>query len=604
MSIKLLQPEVFNKIAAGEVVENPSSVVKELVENSIDAEAEHIKIKIADAGKKEITIVDNGRGIDKEEIPLAFLKHSTSKIDSVNDLEQIFTLGFRGEALASIASVAKVTLVSKTEEAKSASKVIIENSKLIKQEDVARSIGTTIIVKDLFYSVPARLKFLKTNPTEIKHIKQILLKIALANPYLHLEFINEGKEVFNFTPVSDYFERVVQVYGKDYKNILIPIVQEKEGIQISAYVGKPHFAKNNRNYQLFFINKRAVDVNFFYPLLRNIYDRLLVPGKHPIAFLFMTIDPKEIDVNVHPSKKEIRFRNSQKVFDFLYHSIRPHLISKESIPDVQSEDTSFHQELSVQSQNLKKQYKQEIVKSINTFMSHQNQPNQDDKFFNEKIYTHKPDTREVHIDDNSENEILSGLFADNILILGQLFQTYILIESGDTFFIIDQHAAHERIIYERIKKSMQEKKPVVQDLLIPFNVTLEPVSFDVILEKLDVFKQLGYEIEVFGDNTFIVRSVPAFIRQGSDKGFLMDLFDSVLESQKQKITGLDLIDRMLETLACRSAIKAGDEQNMEQMESLIEQLLKLDNIVNCPHGRPVIIKFQKNEIEKFFVRKV
>lgn len=615
MSIKLLSPEVFNKIAAGEVVENPASVVKELVENALDANADRVKVIVREAGKKEITVEDNGDGIPSSEVVLAFSKHATSKISQVDDLEKIHTLGFRGEALASIASVSRTTLLTCTQESPSALKVVMDSGKETEKKEEARSRGTTVKVEDLFKSVPARLKFLKTDPTEIRHIKQALLKILLAHPGLYAELVVDGKQAFLYPAVNDEYERIIQIYGQDLKDILERSEVSSERCSLLAWAGNPSFAKRNRNYQFFFLNGRAVDVNFFAPLVRQIYDQLLVPGKHGILFLYLTVHPEDVDVNVHPAKREVRFKDTKFYFEFIHRAVRNSLLSAgRRIPSgpisLHGTDSSYQEEISEMTTRRARQaeadYKEHVDQSINRYM--ENNPSGGENLFDHSVISYGREGLHQEFlqkgKGSFKNQALQDLLDHDAVILGQLFQTYLLLESGNNFLMIDQHAAHERVVYERLKKEMASGRGQAQHLLIPFDVELDPSASDRVRQNFGLLETIGYALEEFGQNAFLIRSVPAFLRRGNDREVFSEIVDLLTDPESMKLNESDLTDRMLKRMACRTALKAGDPQSLEDLQALLDQILKLDNILTCPHGRPFVVKFGKNDLEKYFVRRV
>jgi DNA mismatch repair protein MutL len=616
VSIKLLPPEIYNKIAAGEVVENPASVVKELVENSIDANATHIRITIKASGKKEITVSDNGDGINPDEIELAFSKHATSKITDVDDLEQIHTLGFRGEALSSIASVSKVTLLTCVENAPAAVQVCLENGRVLEKKEAARSRGTTITVERLFENVPARLKFLKQDATELKYVKQILFKILLANPQLQMELVVDDNTAFRYTSVNNHYERIVQVYGDDFQEILMEARGQTDNMTLQAWISKPQFGKANRNYQFFFINHRAVDVNFFLPLLRNAYSGFMTAEKHAIAFIYLTADPAEVDVNVHPAKREVRFKNQSLVYDLIYQALRKSLTATESVTNVRPITLSnpFRENGSVEEldnaiRQSAEQRRENIKASISDFLQRHNA---EEKLFQDSSPAYDIGRKEIDLTGKQmkqsgqppANALLLNLLSEKAVVLGQVFNTYILVESGENLFLIDQHAGHERVIFERLKRETLSSKVSSQHLLIPFQVQVDPSVWDTIKASLDILQNIGYEVEDFGQNTLIVRAVPAYLRKANDKEMVKDLIDLIASEENRKLGKEILLDRMLDAVACRAAIKAGDRQTREEMEALINQLAELDNTLNCPHGRPFLVKVEKSEMEKWFMRRV
>jgi DNA mismatch repair protein MutL len=612
VAIRLLTPEVYNQIAAGEVVENPASVVKELVENAIDANAKRVKVSVKQAGRKLITISDDGDGIPAADVELAFLKHSTSKIGSITDLEKLFTLGFRGEALSSIAAVSTTTVLTRTQDEAAATQITVSAGKVVSKTDAARAHGTTITVEDLFANIPARLKFLKQDATEVRHIKQTLLRILLANPGLHCELVVDDAPAFRYVSVKTHFERIVQVYGEDFKDILLEAASEAGPTSVKAWFSRPQVTKNNRTYQFFFVNRRCVDVNFFYPLLNNLYNQLITSGRHPIAFFFVTIDPSEVDVNVHPAKREVRFRNSNAVYDFIHKAVSRVLRSEESVPNGRpislSSPFNFTKKPGAPAapspQEGGKDYKKEVRESLRTFFD-RNVPGAPAAGGPGSGVAFNRDAKTVDLSSISEkpNKVFLDLFSPSILILGQVFNTYLLVESENGLFLIDQHAAHERVIYERLKKELNSRKVNSQSLLLPFQVDLNPLEVDTVKKNMQVFQELGYEVEEFGEAVIVVRAVPSFVRRSNDRELFRDLIDLMVNEQNRKVDRAVLMDRMLESMACHSAIKAGDRQTREDMESLIQQIAGLENLLNCPHGRPFIAKLSREDIEKLFSRR-
>jgi DNA mismatch repair protein MutL len=605
--VRVLPPEVSNQIAAGEVVENPASVVRELVDNSVDAGAKHIKVFIKDAGKGSITVSDDGTGISRSDASTAFLRHATSKIFSINDLSSIHTLGFRGEALASIASVSEVTMLTRTAEEAAATFIRLEAGQVVKQEDAARAHGTTITVDKLFANVPARLKFLKQDQTEVRHIKQTLIKVLLGHPGLQIEFVLDDVPVFRYNAVKNPLERIVQLFGSDFQEILVPVKDKTTGMSFSAWISKPQFTKTNRQFQYFFVNRRATDTNFFYPLLNNLYSRIITPGRYPMAFFFLTADPAEVDVNVHPAKREVRFKRSSEVYDFLFAAARRVLTSDEAVPQGRpiKLDMPFTPSTGEpRTAPAGMDYKERLEGSIKGYMD-RNAP----KLFGDMkpSVAFNRDTGTSALsgsrDQDRPNEVFTGLFGSSVIILGQLFNTYILLESGDDLYLVDQHAAHERVIFERLKREFEKRMISAQPLLIPFQAELNPVHWDTVRKNMALLHEVGYETDDFGKNTVIVRSVPSFVRRGNDKELFLDLVDLMSSDENRKLDATALTGRMLESMACHSAVRAGDRQSRDEMEALLEQVSHLDNLLHCPHGRPFIIRLSKLDIEKLFSRK-
>ncbi len=572
-----LKPEVFNRIAAGEVIENPASVVKELVENSLDAEADFIKIIIKAAGKKEITIIDNGIGMSEEDALLSVKKHTTSKIKDVDDLQKISTFGFRGEALSSIVSVAVVDIITKQKNDDMAVKLHIENSgKNISIDKTGANRGTTIKVQNLFYNTPARLKFLKKESSELIKIKNIISSLAIANHKVRFELYIDNIAPVIFKKQTAVIDRLAEIFGNDIKEKLIYFETNKDIFTIYGYAGKPEYNKPNRTSQYLFLNKRVIKTKFFSYWLNVAYENLMMKGRHPVVFVFITASPEFVDVNVHPAKTEVRFLNEHSISSAIINSIRNSLSSQKIIPEV-----------SHGSLNEKETFKEEIKTATMNFYQKANQKSEHSSAGYYK-------STESYNPENSTEYIQENYFT--------LFNTYIFLEKGDVVFIIDQHAAHERVIYERLKRELEKKENIKQNLLIPININLSPDEKEIINENISMLNELGFEIEDFGNNTYVIRAVPAYIRHSNDKELFMDIV-AVLKDEKD-INKKQIFDEVLKTMSCRTAVKAGDYLNKEQKEHLIKELLEKEEVYNCPHGRPAVIKLKKSELEKWFKRKL
>jgi DNA mismatch repair protein MutL len=511
--------------------------------------------------------------------------------------------------------------LTRTEDNPAAAYLHIKDGKVIEKKDASRAVGTTITIENLFGSVPARLKFLKQDATETRYIKQVLIRLILANPVLDVELIVDDNPSFHYTKVRNWQERVIQLYGDDFQNILLEARTEAEGFALTAYYSKPQYMKSNRNYQFLFINRRAVEVNFFHSLMKNLYEKLAVPGRYPIAFVYLTVSPEEVDVNVHPSKREVRFRNSGKVFDIIFTAMRQQLQSAEGVHNFKAISLSNPFKNGVSEGNMPREetgsekpesYKEGIARSIAGFMDRHSSdtpilPGTGSYSFNstrsEMMTPFTEKGSDGAMSSGARNTLLTGLFGGSVIILGQLFNTYILIESGNTLFLIDQHAAQERIIYERLKRDLQDSKVASQPLLLPFQISIDPARWDSIEQNFGLFEKLGYDVEDFGHNSLLIRSVPSFLRRSNDRDLVQDLVDLMTNEENRKIDAAELMEKALESIACKSAVKAGDLLGREEMEVLLEQLFGLDNILNCPHGRPFIIQFQKTELEKLFSRR-
>ncbi len=565
----LLAPEVYNQIAAGEVIENPASVVKELIENSLDAGASKIKIEITRAGKREIKVVDNGEGMTEEDLSLAIKKHATSKIKDMKDLQKIVSYGFRGEALPSIISVSIVEIITKTEEMEAGVRFFIEEGgKKIYKNYVSHPVGTTVRVLNLFYNTPARKKYLKSDATELRHIKEVFLNFLLARYDVDLHLLIDKKNKEEFKATQDLLERINQIYTKEITKKLIPIKEEREGIKIYGYVSTPDLNRPTRSEQFLFLNKRPIHHRYFSFWIQQAYMDLIPKGRFPYAFVYIDMLPELIDVNVHPSKKEVRFQDEYFVSSLIIKSIKNALKLKEAIP-VMNGDRFKPTELN--------QGKREFLSKATVRSDERRQPT-----FDEKV-----------------EHTLPKFYAYPGKIFS-IFNTYIIYAEKESILIIDQHAAHERIIFERLKKVISEGKIEIQKLLMPVIISLSPEEIEIIKEKEELLKKLGYEIEEFGGNTIILRGIPAYIRRTDDRELFLDII--ALIKEKHALKPYELIEEILKQMACKSAVKAGDPLTVPEMENIVSHILKETEIFFCPHGRPVVIKLTKKEFEKMFHR--
>jgi len=542
--IVLLPPEIYNRIAAGEVIENPASVVKELIENSLDANADNIVVQIKEAGKKEITVIDNGEGMTEEDALLAIKKHSTSKIKTVEDLNNIKTFGFRGEALASIVSVAIVEIITKTAEMETAVKLLIENDgKKINKTYVSTNTGTTVKVLRLFYNTPARLKFLKSNNTEIKYIKDIFTAIALANPDVKFELTIEHSSDIILHKQQTVLDRICEIFGEELRENLLYFESGDNFLNIRGYVSKPIITRpSSKNVQYLFLNKRPITAKYFNYWISESYKEIVPKGRYPFAFVYITASSEFVDVNVHPAKKEVRFLNEFFVSNKLINAIRDVLTQEKAVP-----------EITISVPEKKEEIKESIQKSIHRFVQTHQEPIQKDYT---PAATGKPETFKEF---KSENFFT-------------LFNTYIFYEKDENeVLVIDQHAAHERVIYERLKRETEKKKNLTQNLLIPLNITLSPSELEVLKSAESLLKDIGFVFEEFGQNTIAIYGVPSYIRHTDDKTLFLDIISLLMDNKKADTVTLK--EEILKTMACKSAVKAGDYLNKEQKEMLIKQLL-------------------------------
>ena len=629
--INLLDSSIYNRISAGEVVERPASVVKELVENSLDAKATFITIEIKLGGTKLIKISDNGSGIDFLDLKKAFLPHATSKITTVNDLDTIATLGFRGEALASIAAVSKVELYSKTAEAEVGGKIIVEGGTFDDITEYGCANGTTILVKDLFFNTPARLKFLKSNKQEESSITNIVNRLMLANPDVAFKYIVDDKIIYNST-TKGLKEKIYTIYGKQFVENLVEISCENSPYKIHGFISLPSFCKSNKTYQTLIVNGRYVSNNLISVALSNAYENFLMKGKFPIFILNFQLSYEDIDVNVHPSKMEVKFKNSKEIYNLFYSTILETLnehncpldfqfnSAKENIfeEDTKKEEIivdptlkkieggfsfsslkSFSEEISNINVSVPK-YVNNDISVMNTGDNGSLVLNKNDNIINssEKVDMQKNLFEEeitidkVVVQDRLDRNEIS------YKLIGSLFNTYIIIESGEETYLIDQHAGHERLLYDKLIKDFETKKLITQPLLIPYIFNVNEIEEELIENNQEVFNSLGFEIENFGSLTYKINSIPNIL---SD--IKLDEFISEILSNTTKVSSTnENIKNHFATIACKAAVKGGQQLSKEEIDVLVKQIFNNKTTLLCPHGRPICVKLTKYEVEKMFKR--
>ncbi|MBZ4646548.1 MAG: mismatch repair protein MutL [Petroclostridium sp.] len=617
--INILDPKVANMIAAGEVVERPASVVKELIENSIDAAAQAITIEIKNGGITYIRVSDNGNGIDKDDAAIAFERHATSKIQFAEDLDHIETLGFRGEALASIGAVSQVELITKTSYSDEGIHVVVKAGKLLKQEDIGCPQGTTIIVKNLFYNTPARMKFLKKDSTEAGYISDIVNKMILGHPEISFRYINNGKEII-FTPGdNNLMSCVYSLFGKDYVKSMIPLDHCDGGIEVAGLVGKADIARANRGLQSFFINGRYIKSKILTYAVEEAYKNILMVNRFPVVILHLNINPAFIDVNVHPTKMEVKFSDEKQVYQAVYWAVKNALYAQKHIPEVTIPKKNIFEYVPAANEKSNIYIKEDIIQqeikipkstiSHNNYQYHskhnaatdtkteQSMPaiNSDD------LYQMKDSTT---IETKSVTAVpRSGLQTPSLYdfkIIGQIFNTYIIVQKDEEILLIDQHAAHERLKYEQLLVEHRNHVVCAQTLLIPVVIPLSNIEIEIIKENIEFFKNIGFEVEDFGNNSIVIRQTPVSIEEQELKDLFIEIVELLQHSKKEIIT--DIESRALYSIACKSAIKANKTMHSKEIERLVSDILRLDNINTCPHGRPIIISMSKHYIEKQFKR--
>ena len=703
-NIVLLDELTINKIAAGEVIERPASVIKEMVENSIDAGATNVTVEIKNGGISFIKVTDNGKGIAKDDLEIAFERHATSKIRSAEDLDTVTSMGFRGEALASIAAIANVEMISKTQEQEIGYKVVVEAGDVLEKEEAGCRTGTTITVKNLFFNTPVRYKFLKKDYTESGYIEDVVTRIALVNPNIAIKLINTGKTVIQTNGNGNIKDVIYSIYGKDVANGVMEVSYNYEDIKVTGVIGKPEIARSNRSNQLFFVNKRYIKDKTLTAATEQAYKGLIPIGKFGFVVLNLEINPASVDVNVHPAKLEVRFQEESKVFQSIYHAIKDTLLKGELIAnsgdeqkqgelfafrkqnekqiekytneeskiktniieDIYNQKNEHTQEIKtinptnemekVDSSNVLEklnQIKEKIVQEMNGQVQEKDTENKEGiaeissnlelkepevkyeleekgiediqekeknenepKDFNQ-MYTEtfgispiqekqekKEETDAIDIvkDNVSMFENVEELKKPVYKFIGIVFKTYIILEIGKEMYILDQHAAHERIMYERVKRNYySDEQKDSQMLLLPDIITLTHKEMDIANENMQLFEKAGFTLEEFGDNTIKLTGVPTVCVDLDTKELFLETLDeinTVARTAKQEKE-----EKFIATVACKAAVKANMALTVEEVEKLMDQLFELPNPFTCPHGRPTVIKMTKYDIERKFARK-
>ena len=636
-NIQVLDQITIDKIAAGEVIERPASIVKELVENAIDAGATAVTVEIKEGGISYIRIADNGCGIPKEEVPLAFLRHSTSKIRTVEDLNTVASLGFRGEALSSIAAIAQVELITKTRDSLLGTRYVIEGGVEKKIEDTGAKDGSTFLVRQIFYNTPARRKFLKTAMTEASHVGELMIRLALSHPEVSFEFITNGQSKLHTSGNGKLKDVIYQVFGREITQNVLEVDEAAIGLKVTGYVGKPIVSRGNRNYENYYINGRYVKSNIISKAIEDAYKDFTMQHKYPFTVLHFVMDGNDLDVNVHPTKMELRFSKQQDVYNFVYQAVRMALQEKELIPrvelpeqkkevkldvipaakpEVKTEEKTldyFMQKMKERVSSYHAQHAQAEVKDVHE--SHKPQEQVDR--IHETVTYHKEPIKQVSQPvvqpiptPKVEKEEQLNLFEEKLLskesvidhkIIGQVFETYWLVEFNEQLYIIDQHAAHERVLYEKTLKGMKDRDYISQYLSPPIILHLSMQEEEVLKEHFDVFANIGFEIEAFGGDSYAVRAVPDNLFGIAKKELLIEMLDNLSDGIHSSVAP-DLIAEKIASMSCKAAVKGNSKLSAVEVEVLIGELLKLDNPYHCPHGRPTIIAMTKRELEKKFKR--
>lgn len=635
-NITVLDQNTINKIAAGEVIERPASVVKELLENAIDAKSTAVTVEIKEGGTSFIRVTDNGCGIPKEEVPLAFLRHSTSKIKSVEDLFTISSLGFRGEALASIAAVSQVELITKTSVGLTGTRFQIEGGEERSLEEIGAPEGTTFIARNLFYNTPARKKFLKTPSTEGAHVAELVEKLALSHPEVSIRFIQNNQNKLHTSGNHNLKDIVYTVFGREIASNLLEVSVNKPQVSIHGYIGKPVIARGNRNYENYFINGRYIKSSIISRAIEEAYRPFMMQHKYPFTMLHFTIESEMLDVNVHPTKMELRFRDGEMVYHMVYQAISSALAHKELIPEVELEKKEEEK------QNFSEKRHQPSPEPFERrrLMAMEQQAAVEEKkdtadAFPKRLTPSQPsfvkerdDLAENWIKPQApalerlpeapaENEVSRkekgpeqlDLFDGKLLepkarsmhkLIGQLFDTYWLVEFNEQLFIIDQHAAHEKVLYEKTMGTLKTMESISQLVSPPIILTLNQNEEVLLKRHIKYFTDMGFEIEPFGGREYAVRGVPANLFSIAKKELLIEMIDGLSEDGSSH--NPDIIYERVASLSCKAAVKGGHRLSAAEANELIDQLLSLENPYACPHGRPTIISMSKYELEKKFKR--
>ena len=590
-NINILDSNTIDKIAAGEVVERPSAVVKELVENSIDANADAVTIEIKDGGISFIRITDNGEGIDRSQIKKAFMRHATSKIKSVEDLISVTSLGFRGEALSSISAVGKVEFLTKTKTDFIGTRYVVEGGRECVFEDAGIPDGTTIIVRDLFFNVPARKKFLKSPSSEGNNITELIEHMILSHPNISFKYIYNGNVKLQSSGKNDIKSCIYNVYGRDIANGLIEVKSIRDDISIHGFIGKPELARATRNFEIYFVNNRFIKSTLIDRALEEAYKDYLMLHKYPTVFLYFEIPSHLIDVNVHPTKREIRFFEGEALKCYIVDVIKNALINKELIKEIVEET---HEKPSVKESEINK----EPFETINHII---------ESSYN-NYYSSEIEKEDESTDINDKNEQLT-LFDDKFIseesikkhrIIGQLFNTYWLIEFENKLFIVDQHAAHEKVNYERLIKKLRNNENCSQNIYPPIVVSLSNAEAQYVTKYNENFLNVGFTIEHFGGLDYTISTVPMELLSQNPADYFHEMLDELIEGKNSKET--ETVNLKIATMACKASVKGNMHLSVFEADKLISELLTLENPYNCPHGRPTIISFSKYEIEKMFKR--
>lgn len=680
--IHVLNQDTINKIAAGEVIERPMAVVKELTENAIDAGAGAITVEVKDGGKALIRMTDNGVGMNEEDVRLAFTPHATSKIADAEDLLRVSTLGFRGEALASISSVSQLEMVTKTRNELMGCRYEADGGKERTLEAVGCPDGTTILVRNLFFNTPARLKFLKSSPTEAGYINTLIERLALSHPDISFRFINQNQTKLHTSGNGNLKDVIYHIYGKDITSNLLEVDASEVSCQVKGFIGKPIISRGNRNYMNYFINGRYIKSSTIHKAIEDAYQPYTMQHRYPFTVLHFTVAPELVDINVHPQKMEIRFSDAQGIYQSVYHAISEALKHREFIPEVslassdskpvpkkgqatakpvrepemfekkRMQSVQILEEIKKQDERLKQQgmmqetavygkrdntetskgmdasldmepiqaagsavlnigqaeaTKNTVPNMEQTKAAGNTVPNMEQTENAPNTVPHTERTNEVRYNVHDpvqesffDKGILSEQAQKEVKIIGQVFDTYWILQYDSAMYMVDQHAAHEKVLYERFMRQFSEKKPIVQLLQPPVVLTLTMQEEQAVKEHMSVFEELGYQIEPFGGREYVVNGVPAHLPQIGNEELLKEVIDAMVDEHARPTP--DILKDKIASMSCKAAVKGNNRLPREQMEELLRELMTLENPYHCPHGRPTMIKMTKTELDKKFKR--
>ena len=588
--IKLLSKETIDKIAAGEVVDRPENVVKELIDNAVDSGATAVSIEIRNGGSDLIRVTDNGCGISKEDIPNAFLRHATSKLSKAEDLQRIMTMGFRGEALASIAGVSRVELITKRREDITGYRYVIEGGREMSLKEIGIPDGTTIIVRDLFFNVPVRRQFLKSARTEGSYVRDIAEKAALSFTGISFSFISDGKQLFHTSGNGKLKDVVYTVYGNETSKEMLDVSYSDDITCISGLISKPVLSRSKRDFEVYFVNGRHVRSNIIDRAIETAYEGYLMQHRFPFTVLKIDISPERIDVNIHPKKSEIRFSDDEAVFNAVYEAVKNTLSHRELIPKAVPDEKKTPEKNKEHHEPFEKNIRgiKEAAPEIVILKEEL-----------EKIPAGVSENSEKPDNSYEQQKFLTEESKPYYRFIGQIFETYWMIEYDNSLYLIDQHAAHEKVNYEKMIEKIAANE-VASQMIIPVMISLSAAEADLLNSNMDVFRGIGFEIEPAGEKDFVVRAVPAQLPELSSAELLMDMIDSL--SDMKSGADMRILKEKAASMACKASVKGNMRLSEKEMRALVDELLKLRDPYNCPHGRPVIVKLTHYDLDKMFKR--